>query len=117
METANFSAATSLIRDELVEKAISDRTHLTANEVELLKNRFWAPSITRQERSRLFNAFRKTSKEGIAEYYSAIEAATAAGEQQAAFVVGVNEAARRASGVKEAKLEATASVTLFDAKE
>jgi len=66
MEASTIAAISNLSREQLIEKALSDRTSLTQEEVVLLKNRFWTPK-TRTESKASWNAMLKVHEEGLEE--------------------------------------------------
>lgn len=88
METSNIRAATSLSREQLIEKANSDPKSLTDEEVELLKDRFWSPR-TRKEKSTTHHAMGQTSQEGLEEYYEGRRSGYVPNEE-AAFNTGTS---------------------------
>ncbi|TGO47397.1 hypothetical protein BOTNAR_0527g00020 [Botryotinia narcissicola] len=89
MESANISAATSLSRAELIEKAVINRGSLTDSEVLILKDRFWT-SPTQEENSRITDGFRDLSEEAGDEFFDAKAPAYLENEEEA-FNVGIHE--------------------------
>lgn len=115
MELANITAVTALSRQQLIEKAISDREALTQEELLLLQSRFWTPE-TNQENSMIFSSMGKTNPEGLKEYFEARAPAYAPNEE-AAFTIGITELARREQAKQNQTLRAAAAVLLPDARE
>jgi hypothetical protein len=72
VEASNIRAATILLREQLIEKAISAKENITREEIVILRNRFWTPRI--KEESQLFgDTLVASSEEGIQEFFDAWE--------------------------------------------
>ncbi|KAF7954895.1 uncharacterized protein EAE97_000154 [Botrytis byssoidea] len=102
MESANISAATSLSRAELIEKAITDRGSLTDSEVLILKDRFWT-SPTQEENSRITDGFMDLSEEAGDEFFDAKALAYLENKEEA-FNVGIHEFWGREKAVRNYQL-------------
>ncbi|KAH7372122.1 hypothetical protein BKA64DRAFT_750934 [Cadophora sp. MPI-SDFR-AT-0126] len=111
-EADNLRAATTLSRDQLLDKAISSPDELTAKEVAILDNRFWTARTTK-ERSDMVKALANTSDEGIEKFYDA----HSLGRGQVAFAIGAREHWKRARVAEDNLLEVAAQAALPYAKQ
>ena len=114
VETSNIRAATILSREQLIEKAISTREHLTQEEIVILMNRFWTPRTT-EENHILLNAVMKSSPEGQQEFFSGFDGEAA--YEKVAFQIGGMEVGKRRLAANRQTLRAAANLVLPDAKE
>ncbi|TGO14339.1 hypothetical protein BTUL_0054g00070 [Botrytis tulipae] len=103
MESANISAATSLSRAELIEKAVTNRVSLTDSEVLILKDRFWT-SPTQEENLRITDGFMDLSEEAGDEFFDAKAPAYLENEEEA-FNVGIHEFWGREKAVRNYQLD------------
>ncbi|TGO40654.1 hypothetical protein BHYA_0033g00070 [Botrytis hyacinthi] len=102
MESANISAATSLSRAKLIEKAVTDRGNLTDSEHLVLKDRFWT-SPTQEENSRITDGFMDLSEEAGDEFFDAKVPAYFENEEEA-FNIGIHEFWGREKAVRNYQL-------------
>jgi hypothetical protein len=113
-ETANIRAATNLSRDQLIEKAISNRENLTESELKILQDRFWTPRVV-AELHFLMEGFSKSGLEGQQEFFDGWEGAAA--HEEPAFKIGSIETARRSIEGRNQKLRDAANLVLPEAPE
>ena len=116
MEISNISTVTSPSREQLLEKAVSNREILTEEEVLLLKDRFWGPAPETSTKQSLDFRVVAASTEAFDELVAAREPAYTPNED-AAFVIGRQEFYRRLIAANEENLRATAERALPYAKE
>jgi hypothetical protein len=101
-------------REQLIEKAISTREHLTQEEIVILMNRFWTPR-TIQENHILLNAVMNSSPEGQQEFFGGFDGEAA--YEKVAFQIGGMEVGKRRLAANRQTLRAAANLVLPDAKE
>jgi hypothetical protein len=114
IETANIRAATNLSREQLIEKAISNRENLTESELKILQDRFWTPRVV-AELHLLMESFSKAGSEGQQEFFDGWEGAAA--HEEPAFKIGSMETAKRSIEGRNEKLRDAANLVLPDAPE
>jgi len=115
MERSNIKRATSLSREQLIEKALSNWEQLTTREVDLLMGRFWTP-IMPGENQLFLDAMMRTSEEAQDEFYEGRSLPQALNEN-AAFDIGVQEHCDRIRTTDIDRVQAAADLALPDAPE
>ena len=113
-ETVNIRAATNLSREQLIEKATSNPENLTANELQILEDRFWTPRVA-AELDLLMKALSKAGPEGQQEFFEGWEGAAA--PEAPAFRIGSIEIAKRSIEERDQKQRNAAKLVLPDAPE
>ncbi|KAF7958005.1 hypothetical protein EAE96_003572 [Botrytis aclada] len=109
-ESANISAATSLSRAELIEKAVANRGGLADAEVLILKDRFWT-SPTQEENSRIIDGFLDLSEEAGDEFFDT-KAPVYLQNEEEAFNIGIHEFWGREKAVRNNQLNDTLNASL-----